>query len=586
MRFGNLLPPLNRSITVASVLIVIATLLGITTGPIAEPTIRDPLIIHFLLTALLFLLVTQWMTAEESDEPGVGNLLKLILFRLPLGALGGVSLMLALNALTLFKTDLHWVMGLAIPGIAGVWTFFAYDDFRKKAALADQEETAPGVFPTTTEKEKNHAASAAAASNPSPSRTFNAYFLSGVAQASYLSSIIITIGLGTYYYTILKSAFIDGVFKGWGSPTRIFEIIWEAAGASVIAVAVTLVGLFTLMGVGIASWQALRRSSKAGYDRELSDAELRTISIASEKMRAYLEQEKNTRLAAVAYWTVILGFVALMLGSIFLFLGDEGWGSSLFVAQRTEGLNWYIYRDEVGVAEVIFVFTLIFLYFTAAMGVGIFWREFGEYGYLLSKQQSGDVIAQLETAIAEEVRKGVIKENDAFDPSEYLWSANRTMTSYFGVAAVLLAVINIGFWYLDRMSYTLISEEGIVYTDYWTTKTHKAGYDEIEAIEVSCRIDDEDDLIVRYGFLLNTQRSVTAVNYNSPKLFRNNLTADLKNWVRADSLARQQGAMVRSNMLTPWVGKPSPRYNEEDCRLGLQEYFDKETTESVMRLLN
>lgn len=560
---------------------------GAATGSIANPDIREPLLVHLFVTAVLLFLVTRQMVDERPDESATGNYFALIFFRLPLVALGFVSIALAVTTLINFLVPHnYWVIGFIIPGIACIWTFFAYDSIRRTIVYNAALESEPQELNKISVAPPSSAEIAAEKSNPSPLGTFNAHILTGGLQAGYLASLLIIIGIGAYYFAVLRRAFIEQEFNGWGSLTRIFEIVWEASGASIVAIVVTMLALYLFMGIGIAAWQAIRKSANENYDRNLSDQEVATINNASTKMQAYLDDKKPAKLAAVSYWVFILGFFIIMLGITFFAIGDKGWGSSYFEYQRTAGLSWYIYKDEIGFSEILAIFTLIFVYFSAGMGLGVIWREFGEYGYLASKQQSGDVSAQLSKAIAEDVRRGRIIDVPTFDPNHYLWRANRTMAGWMGVISALMLIINAMFWYLDRMDYAIISENGVVYTDYWTSTTYRASYSDIFRIESSCRINDDDDLILRYDFVLAEERTINVVSFDTPKQFRNALVQLLDAWTKADRLARKNGVIPTHGMTEPRIGKSKPKFSEQDCRSGLQEYLDAETVEEVIQLLS
>ncbi len=581
----SLLPAFNRLVVAILAGVFFAILGGITTGPIADASIREPLLIHLGISALLLFVVTQQMVRKERDQLGLRKLLALILARTLLVAIGIINLILVYHAFVPFQPDATWVAIFILPGLASIWTYFAYEPHRESVVSSVLQEHESDDRQIESTPQSDNVQIAASAANPSPLQTFWAHIHTGVIQAVYWSSFLITVGVGAYYYTITKAAFIDHAFNGWGSLTTLVEIVWEAAGVFIIAIVFALVLIYALMGASVALWQSFQRSSNPGYDRELTEAELGVIRQASEKMIAYLEQEKNLSGPAVAYWAFIAGFVIIMLGSSFL-IGDNGWGSSFFEADRTKDLAWYIYRDEIGIAEILFVFTFIFIYFSAGMAVGVIWRDFGEYGYLSSKRQNGNLEEELAESIAADVRKRKVTDGENFDPAKSIMRRHRRDTGYAGLAAGVLLIINAGFWYLDRMSYSLISDSGITYTDYWTSKNHSASYNEIEFIEMSCRLDDEDGLIVGYSFVLNNGRSIDVVRYDTPKQFRNTLKSQLDYWTRADKLARQANATPITGMLEPWVGKPKPKFSEKACRKGLKGYFDIDTTQKIMTLLD
>ena len=153
------------------------------------------------------------------------------------------------------------------------------------------------------------------------------------------------------------------------------------------------------------------------------------------------------------------------------------------------------------------------------------------------------------------------------------------------LAATVLSVILAGFWYLDRMSYVLLTESHIEYTDYWTTKVHKIGYDEVDKVKITCRGKGINDLILEYDIEFADGRTALAAYFSFPRRFRERLKGHLPDWQRVDAKLRSSGVPIVHPIFNSITITDRQEFNERQCRSGLVELVGAETAEQVLALL-
>ena len=151
--------------------------------------------------------------------------------------------------------------------------------------------------------------------------------------------------------------------------------------------------------------------------------------------------------------------------------------------------------------------------------------------------------------------------------------------------AAALSILQGGFWYLDRMSYVLLTESHIEYTDYWTTKVHRIGYGDVDSVRITCRGEDKDDLVLYYEIAFADGREALVSYFNFPRRFREHLNAHLPNWQRVDAKLRSAGVPVVHPVFNSITITNRHEFNERQCRTGLVELVGAETAEQVLALL-
>lgn len=566
-------PRLNR-IVIALLLAAFAALLsGYRFGSFGTPETREFLAAHLAITALLLAAPGAQFLDRFAGGTRVALVILLMLFAMASAMLGISNLILAGKALVKFDAARLWIVALTAPGVLGVWKYFWH--------IASQQEANQGngnaaITPSPERNEAAIAAEAAAAQTiPAPRATLQAYLRAAIFYAVYLEGFLALIIIAFAYYYFVDAALFSDWFAGWGALIRAFRAGIVAGAPTLIPVPIILLLFVGGQGVFKAIGQAIDLAVHPDADRALNPAEIMLIRDTSRKLEDFLKaQPKNPRVVTVYFLSIVLFFVLLGLGILFSF-SNYGMGAFLFRPERTGGLEWFIYRDEIGVAEILAVFTFIFVYWALVMAIGLFWPAFAIHSDLESKSQTApnyDVRVVLRQAIARSVRLHMVTDVDAFDPQSFLMRGWRSMTGWVAGITALLAAVNAGFWYLDRMDYALITEDYIVYTDYWTSKSHKVGYDSVARIETSCHRDSDDQLQIGYDFVLDNDRRIEVASYSNPKEFHR-LGSDFANLSKADAKARAAGAVIDSSRVSG------------DCRADLEDPIGRELAEKTMAIL-
>ena len=566
-------PTLNR-ICVALLLAAFAALLsGYRFGSFGAPETREFLAAHLAITALLLASPDAQFLDRFAGAARVALTFLLMLFAFASAMLGISNLVLAGKALVNFDIARLWIVALAAPGILGVWKLFWHIASQQ---IANLRNGAPIIAPSPERHEDTIAAEAAAAQTiPAPRATLQAYLRTAILYAVLYGGFFALLFIAIAYHYRVDAALFDDWFAGWPALIRALRAGLVAGAPALIPIPIIMFMLIGGQGVFKAIGQAIDLAAHPDADRALASEEITLIRDTSLKLEDYLKaRQGNSRVVTVYFLAIILFFVMLGLGFLFSFSND-GMGAFLFLPERTAGLEWFIYRDEIGFADIFAFFTLMFVYWTLLMGLGLFWPAFAIHSDLESKSQNApkyDVRVVLRQAIARSVRLRIVTDVDGFDPQSFLMRGWRSMTGWVAGITALLAAVNAGFWYLDRMDYVLITEDYIMYTDYWTSKTHKVGYDSVARVETSCDRDSDDQLQIGYDFVLDNDRRIEVAPYGNPKEFHR-LGSDFANVSKADAKARAAGAVIDASRVSG------------DCRAGLEDLIGRELTEKTMALL-
>lgn len=348
-----------------------------------------------------------------------------------------------------------------------------------------------------------------------------------------------------------------------------------AGAPALIPVPVILLLLVGGQGVLKAIGQAVDLAARPDANRTLTPDEIGLIRGAWLKLKGFLEDLPKRSDVSFVYWlSIILLFAGLIAGYAYSF-ESSGFGALQFQQERTTGLDWFIYQDEIGFAEILAIFTFIFVIWASFMIVGLFWPEFAIHSDIESKTQSApqrDPRILLRRAIARGVRLHAIADVETFDPKSFLMRSWRGMTNWVVGATLLLIAATAGFWYLDRMDYVLITENYIVYTDYWTSAQHRIGYESIIEIRTSCNRNEENNVNAAYSFIIDGERRIEVASFATPREFQH-FGREYANWSKADAKARAAGATVNYSGVS------------DRCKADLEKTLGPVPTDKMMSLL-
>ena len=325
---------------------------------------------------------------------------------------------------------------------------------------------------------------------------------------------VLVIVIGFIYYYYLSAAFLDG--DVWS-----FNRINRVISASVEGMLPTIIGLVvavTLIFGSISLWNAFSKwrlkQQQDDIDRQLTDYEVGLIEHCTQVLEDYVANRQYPSIVKYVYWLVVLGWFAVMAGSIFLMIIGDGLGASLFKPDRVEGLGWFIYVDGIGVAEVLIVFILIVGYFALFSHLFRNWTDLTEHNLLKAKTEhydSDELLGKLREDLAMDVRKYIITSKASFDPAAYLKSRAKSYGKWMNITTGALLFITICFWVLDRRDYELITEDYVQYTDYWTGEQTQIPLSSIRGIRITCKANEKDNLDIGYGLVVDDDTKINIV---------------------------------------------------------------------------
>lgn len=566
--------PILSRICIALLLAAFSSLLaGYRFGSFGAPETREFLEAHLVVTAMLLAAPDARFSDRFSGAARIGLVIVLMFVAFASAALGVSNFILAGKAVIKVEAARLWIAALAAPGALGLWKVFWH--IASQQEVNQKNETA--VIAPSPARDDDYAEAEAAAEQtlPAPRATLQAYMRAAVLYSVLYTGVIAVVIIAFSYHRYANAALFNDWFAGWQSIGKAFVTALIAGAPTLIALAIVLLLLIGGQGIFKAIGQAIDLAAHPDADRTLTPEEIALIRDVWLKLEHFLLARRgNSRVVAIYWLVIILFFVVLGLGFLFA-LGDDGIGAFLFRPGRTAGLEWFIYRDGLGAADILACFTLMLVYSTLVMAVGLVWPAFAIHSDLKSKSRTApkyDVRTALRQAVARGVRLHLTENVDEFDPRSFLIRGWRSMTKWVAGATALLAAVNAGFWYLDRMDYLLITEDYIVYTDYWTSTTHKVGYNSIDKIKTACGRDKDDYLWIRYGFSLDNDRVIEVASFSNPREFRR-LGADIANWSKADATARAVGAIVDSSGFM------------NECEAGLEDLVGLSLADQAMALL-
>lgn len=542
---ASIFPAVNR-ICIALLLAAFAALLsGFRYGSFGAPETRAFIEAHLAMTALLLAVPDARYLSRLGGGVYVAAFAVLFFAAFASAALGFSNIVLAGKALMQIDARRLWIIALAAPGALGVWNVFWHI-----ASLQEVNAAAARAAPSPEDDEEAVAAEVAAAESiPAPWATLRDYWRTALLYALLYTGAIALIILAFFYHRVAEAALFKDWFVGWSAMANGLRNAMVAGAPALIPVPLVLLLIIGGQGVFKAIGQALDLASHPDADRALTPEETGLIRDAWLELEGFLKDLPKRSDISFVYWSLIfLLFAGLAAGYALSFKGG-GFGALPFQQERTAGLDWYIYRDTLGFAEVLAIFDFIFFIWSSFMIVGLIWPDLAMHSDIESKKQSAphrDLRIVLRRAVARGVRLHAIGDIETFDPKSFLMKSWRGMTNWVVGATLLLITATAGIWYLDRMDYTLISEDYIMYTDYWTSAEHRAGYESIIAIETSCDRDEDNNLNAGYSFIFDEGRRIEVASYSTPREFQN-FGREYENWSKADAKAREAGIAVDSS---------------------------------------
>lgn len=397
---------------------------------------------------------------------------------------------------------------------------------------------------------------------------------------SFLTIFFLLIGILYYYY--LSAAFLDGNIWSYGTIT---QVIGESIHG-LIPITLALIIIIPLVFGFMALWKATVRwklkKDQDNIDRDLNNHEINLIEYCTEHLEKYVEEKTYTFLVKSIYWLVVIGFIGVLIGYIFIALIGDGLGANWFKPERVAGLEWYIYLDPIGVTEVLGVFVIIVGYFALFTHLFRNWEALSIHNVLKSKTENtgpDDKLGTLREDIALDVRKYIITNKYTFDPPSYLRNHNKSYGKWMNISTLVIFCISLYFWALDRRDYELFAPNFIEYTDYWTGEVHQDKYDDVVAIQITCKLGKKDKLDREYELLLKNGREIRLIGADG------SLTKNLDNWERVDKILSGQGTPKVHGRFNQSSDKTGKAFNVKQCEAALVKRHGQPTADRIMKLM-
>ncbi|MFP3944913.1 MAG: hypothetical protein ACLFWF_13530 [Alphaproteobacteria bacterium] len=525
---------------------------------------HEPIIVHCVLTALLLFwggeLLKEASDALTPDGFAVSSLMMIF-----------VATDLQLAGWTLYESGpgTAWAALLAVPAVLCGWNAWA---LMRDPLKSDPPEDGP-------HKDEPGGAGARTLLAAERSRILLRdpweNVLYGVA-GSFVGAVVMFVPFS--WTELLLEAIFDRRFEGWAA---FFESVGESFGLFAPFLEVGAIVMLAALGALAAdAWLRQRRAGPGHRDpkRDLKPPELEFIEQAARRVREYAAPFKVDWAQFIVLTVFPLGLLAAftMIGFA-LSGGGEGLGTETFEAWRTKGLDWYLYIDPAGPGDgLLFVSTLVAV-FCIPFILGNLWPRFavmGTLGFRRNRVYKDDPYFHYRLAVATDVRRGYFTPGSAFDVEQYVYNDFRRFARGWFVFTGILVALNLLFLWLDRMDYDLLTEDYIETTDYWTSKVHRFGYGDVDAVEIACFEDEDYDFELSYVLEFAEGRSVRAIDLSSLRDFREVLPRRLEAWEKVDAKLRAAGVPVRHGA-----------FDLRDCRYELDRLAGEKLRRRILPLL-
>lgn len=483
-----------------------------------------------------------------------------------------INLILLGTAIFDLRTDLWWLFLINIPAFVHLINMNELERLKLqqkvKAEGVEEEVTLGEVYAEVT--------------NPDNSRLLSRIKAAMSSSFLYVVILMCSMAIGFLYYYYLQAAIIYGNI--W-SLERIVSVTTEVGINSLPFIGVMIIVLCSgaaleqLLGA-YKNWR--NKSQNIGFDRELSDHEVKLATHLMNVLEEYITKNPYSKSATCAYWFISLGFYIWLLAvSSFVFIVD-GFGASLFEHSRVVNLDWYIYYDGIGAGDFLIGVGLVFGYYALFSNLLKNWQDYVEYRTLQQKKDNYnefEELGDLRKDIVNDIRKRKIISKTGFDPGSYIRSKAKHTGSWTLIPTFIIFSAAAYFWNHDRHHYHILTPERILYSEYWSQEEMIAPYSHVQGIELRCSNDNDGDLIVKYNLVLRNGKVIELIAKQGL------LEELLARWEIVDAILNALNTPRINGYYSQSEESRADMVNIKQCFDGLKASHDKDTAQRIANLL-
>lgn len=526
------------------------------------------------LLMLIGLLARGWIWTSKSRISVIGGLLGAV-------AVFGVSalnIVLAWAAIEAWHTDTILVALLALPGLVGVAICLGAGDAEDDEKGSKQEDQ---LEDETLQPEKREFELAKDAGAGRPLYTLVSFIWSGVVQAATVFAGLMLLVLGLAYSNLLTSAIFDGGDPSVGRWLATLPAKTGRAMAIAAVAPVVLFGLQLFIGIFKAMDQLRVVARGLNSDREFGAAESAFVSEVIFRLEKYLADTRYPASFGFLYWGGFFAFLGGMLVAlVWPDFADPLWSVVRHAQIGDQKILLYV-GGEPAFSLVLGVFACIMLCWATFQASIFFAPRVAEYLHaregwnsLSSAARSADDYFWF---VVRQMRLGVWGPPQIPQPQEVIRAAFRHHEKTVFVSTAGLWAMTLVLGAFDLSWHIYFTDSRITYSDYWTLKRHTITYEEVDFVELACRLDRDGDLSVRYEVQLDESHSRTLAD-------ESDLAGDFEGLQRVDELLREAGVEFRWDM--PRNSDATVDAAKMECHSELKRKLSGSQLEGARRVLH
>lgn len=479
-------------------------------------------------------------------------------------AIGGVNLGLAWVSISNFDHTILWTLSFAIPGFSLLLHFFREkpksepEGFSKEIGLKEGE----------TDGESQN--------------ILHSLFLMTAIPVLYFGALTVIGAIALTYFVFIRGVIFQGVITPHSLLTEVFSKFLEGMTPTLIGIAVAMFIIYGAISaiVALVSFITARRGEKfyASFSKEQE-------GLAGEVEKAvysFIDSYEDTNIAySVGAIFFVITMIALMVGVFFL----EPLSQNLVEGLRTKEFDLYIYHDDFGLGALLAVFTSIFITTSIFYAIFSLSKDGAISSYL--DPQNRPYQGNHHFLIRRDISRGIITSEKPFDVKTYLYRRYIGQSLYIYGTTIFLTCVTLSFVTLDRMSYSIYTENVIEHSSYWSLGSDIYEYSSVDRIELTCKIyDSEDGLSLIYAIQLKDGPGLRVIDLDTPREFQTKLNEQLPIWENIHQKLKMHATPVTEKYFNP-IGKKDAisQFEPSVCTRELNQLVNAETAKRILEIM-
>ena len=390
------------------------------------------------------------------------------------------------------------------------------------------------------------------------------------------AGIAFSAGLASFnvYVRLLSEVLFKNEISELSEFGEVFTVGFMKPAGS-IAISAILLGL-----VGGLIWLAiwLFKSRRGTEKRQLTAREKRLRRDVADVVLQELSERQQDYRSAIIIGLAIVGMGLSMVGGAMLAIAADSAVREWFANQRTSGLDWFIYHDDIGVS----VFAFCFAGASGGLAVLVWLLSLNRYAMMAgySGTQAAPNMPFLSMTIASKIRSGELQNPGSMSAEAIVRSTHQAMGQLMALIACVFTGLALLLSIPDRFQYALITKERVVYSDWLHLNAADISMSDVDHIILECQKNDDGDLSVVYRIGKSTFSG--AVLVDSLQEVRSPDAQTLNDWEEIHVRILQNDPVI-SHPIAFLSGRSE--YNEQECRSGIVNGFGPDAEARLLRIL-